>query len=245
MVVNNEELKLNLCLRCLRRIRTCLCEHVKPFHTLNRFVLLIHPMEFKKERTGTGRISHLSLENSSLIDGVNFDGDKRWETELSDPHYQPVVLYPGPGAINLSEITDKALLPGGGERPLKLIIIDGTWPCAKKMMKETKSLHNLPRVSFTNTRKSEFLIKQQPDDLCLSTIESIHQVLVEFKRLGLEDSLTPVDHLTLVFAKMVERQIQIASDPSLQGYRRKSYSAPTDRKKSKKWEKRSLFYLGE
>ncbi len=244
-MVNNGELKLNLCLRCLRRLRTCLCEHVKPFHTYNRFTLLIHPMEFKKERTGTGRISHLSLENSSLIDGVNFDNDQRWEKELNDPHYLPVVLYPGPEAINLSEINDKTLLPGGGEKPLKLIVIDGTWPCAKKMMKETKSLHSLPRVSFTNTRKSEFVIKQQPNDLCLSTIESIHQVLVEFKRLGIEESGTPIDHLTEVFGKMVERQIQIASDPALQGYRRNSYSTPTDRKKSKKWETRSLFYLGE
>jgi DTW domain-containing protein YfiP len=245
MVVNNEELKLNLCLRCFRRIRTCLCEHVKPFHTQSRFTLLIHPMEFKKERTGTGRISHLVLENSALIDGVNFDEDKRWESEVNDPHFTPVILYPGPGAVNLSEIQTKEELPGMGSKPLKIIVIDGTWPCAKKMMKLTTSLHHLPRVSFTNTRKSDFVIKHQPDELCLSTIESIHQVLIELKRLGAEVPETPVNNLTDIFGKMVERQVQIASDPSLQGYRRKSYSAPTDRKKSKKWEKRSLFYLGE
>lgn len=244
-MVNNEELKLNLCLRCFRRIRTCLCEHVKPFHTKNRFTLLIHPMEFKKERTGTGRISHMGLENSSLIDGVNFDGDKRFEAELNDPCYTPMVLYPGPDAVNLSEIQSKTELPDRGEKPLKLFVIDGTWPCAKKMMKETKSLHSIPRVSFTSSRKSEFLIKQQPHELCLSTIESLHQVLIELKRLGLESGETPIDNLTDIFGKMVERQIQIASDPTLQGYRRKSYSAPSERKKSKKWGKRSLFYLGE
>lgn len=244
-MVNSEDIKLNLCLRCFRRIRTCLCEHVKTFHTQSHFTLLIHPMEFKKERTGTGRITHLTLGNSSLIDGINFDEDKRWQAQLEDPHYTPVVLYPGPQAVNLSDISDPSELPGKGEKPLRIVVIDGTWPCAKKMMKLTNSLHDLPRVSFTNTRKSDFVIKHQPDELCLSTIESVHQVLVELKRLGLEKGDAPIDNLTDIFSKMVERQIQIASDPNLQGYRRKSYSAPAERTKSKKWEKRSLFYLGE
>ncbi len=244
-MVDNESLKLNLCLRCFRRIRTCLCEHVKPFHTLTHFTLLIHPMEFKKERTGTGRMTHLTLENSSLIDGINFDEDPRWIKQLEDSNYTPVVLYPGPGAVNLSEIKSPSELPGGGEKPLRIIVIDGTWPCAKKMMKLTKSLHDLPRVSFTNSRKSDFVIKQQPDELCLSTIESVHQVLVEMQRLGCETNESPIKNLTDIFSKMVERQVEIASDPTLQGYRRKSYSAPATRTKSKKWEKRSLFYLGE
>jgi len=244
-MVEEDLLKLNLCLRCLRRIRTCLCESVKPFHTFNRFTLLIHPMEFKKERTGTGRITHMSLPNSAFIDGINFDEDSRWVKELNNPDYIPVVLYPGPEAINLSEIQTKDELPGKGEKPLQIIAIDGTWPCAKKMMKMSKSLHDLPRVSFSTTRKSEFVIKQQPDELCLSTLESIHQVLIELKRLGVEAPETPINNLTDLFKQMVDLQLKIASDPNLQGYRKKNYSAPKDRKKSKKWETRSLFYLGE
>lgn len=202
-------------------------------------------MEYKKERTGTGRLTHLSLENSSLIDGISFDEDKRWLAELNNPAYETVLLYPGPDAINLSEVETKDKLPGGGEKPLQLVVLDGTWPCAKKMMKLTKSLHGLPRVSFATTRKSEFIIKQQPDELCLSTIESIHQVILEFQRLGTETKNIPVDNLTEAFKAMVQKQIDIASDPNLQGYRRKSYSTPKERSKSKKWEKRSMFYLGE
>ena len=94
--------KLNLCLTCRRRLLTCVCAYLRPFKTKSRFVILMHPMEFKKEKVGTGRFSHLILENSEIIVDVGFDENKRFLEVLHDPNYKSVVLYPGDETIDLS-----------------------------------------------------------------------------------------------------------------------------------------------
>ena len=93
-----------------------------------------------------------------------------------------------------------------------LIILDGTWSCARKMLRLSKNLQKLRRVSFDNKIKSKFIIKQQPDSLCLSTIESIYTVLNLLKESGLEDADTK-DFL-IPFEKMIEHQIECYLSPN-------------------------------
>lgn len=234
---------MNLCLRCRRRLRTCVCEQIRPFQTNSRFLILMHPMEYKKEKLGTGRFSHLILKNSEILVDVGFDENKRFRESISDSKYQTVVLYPGDQAHNLSHWERPQFEED--QRPLQIIVIDATWPCAKKMMKLTTSVHQLPRISFDPSRHSEFKIKHQPLPGCLSTVESIHQVLLELNRLGLEKTERAEENLMEVFRKTVEVQIELSNDPDLQGYRRKPYSLPSERKISKKWKERLLFFRPE
>lgn len=229
---------MNLCLKCRRRLLTCVCPHLVPFETNSRFVILMHPMEYKKEKVGTGRFSHLILKNSEIVVDVGFDENVQFQKLLNDPDYESYVLYPGNHAINLSDATPDKF----SAKKKQFIVIDGTWPCAKKMMKLTTCLHDLPRVSFTTTRTSEFRVKHQPMPGCLSTVESIHQVILELNRLTLENTGPSHDNLMDVFRKTVEKQVDLAQDPARQGYRRKPLSLPEDRKISKKWSQRLLFF---
>lgn len=231
---------LNLCLICRRRLRTCVCEFLKPFSTDSRFLILMHPMEFKKEKVGTGRFSHLILKNSEILVDVGFDENKRFQELLNDRDYESFLLYPGDRVINLSQEEVGTENLGVGKK--QFIVIDGTWPCAKKMMKLSTSLHGLPRVSFTSQRQSEFKVKHQPLPGCLSTVESLHQVLLELNRLKLEDTNAQEENLMEVFQKSVEMQITLAQDPARQGYRRKPFSLPAERRISKKWSQRLLFF---
>ena len=139
----------------------------------------MHPMEFKKEKVGTGRFSHLILKNSEILVDINFDTNKRLQEILSDDSYETFLLYPGDVTIDLG--TDE--LKNKTTKKSQFIVIDGTWPCAKKMMKLSTSLHDIPRVSFRADRVSEFKVKHQPMPGCLSTVESIHQVLMHIKYL--------------------------------------------------------------
>ena len=41
--------------------------------TRTKFVLLMHPKEFKKEKAATGRLTHLCLANSEIHCGIEFD----------------------------------------------------------------------------------------------------------------------------------------------------------------------------
>jgi DTW domain-containing protein len=229
---------MNLCLCCRRRIRTCVCPLLRPFETQARFVILMHPMEYKKEKVGTGRFSHLILKNSRLLVDVSFDQNPEFLKLLHDPEYTSYVLYPGDETIDLSAPELSPRLQG---KP-QFFVIDGTWPCAKKMMKLTTSLHHLPRVSFSATRASEFLVKHQPLPGCLSTVESIHQVLLELNRLGLESSGQAHDNLMQVFRHTVTQQLELAQDPAQAGYRKRAYKPHAARRTSKKWEQRLLFF---
>jgi DTW domain-containing protein YfiP len=231
---------LNLCLTCRRRLRTCVCEFLKPFPTDSRFLILMHPMEFKKEKVGTGRFSHLILKNSEILVDVGFDHNKRFQELLNDSAYESFLLYPGDEVIDLSREEVGTSKLGKGRK--QFIVIDGTWPCAKKMMKLSTTLHPLPRVSFTSQRQSEFKVKHQPLPGCLSTVESLHQVLLELNRLKLEETKTQEENLMEVFRKSVQMQITLAQDPARQGYRRKPFSLPEERKVSKKWSQRLLFF---
>lgn len=230
---------MNLCLKCRRRLRTCVCETLKPFETNSKFIILMHPMEFKKEKVGTGRFTHLLLKNSEILVDVGFDENARFQELLKDPQYETYVLYPGENTINLSEKTSVQTL---SSKKLQFIVIDGTWPCAKKMMKLTRSLHHIPRVSFTTTRRSEFKVKHQPLPECLSTVESIHQVILDLNQLGKESTNGQEENLMEVFRHTVKQQMELASDPERQGYRRKPFTLPEERKISKKWENRLLYF---
>ena len=232
-------LKLNLCLTCRRRLLTCVCQYLRPFETQSRFVILMHPMEFKKEKVGTGRFSHLILKNSEIIVDVGFDENKRFLEVLKDENYQTVILYPGDETVDLSRSDAAEKL---GAKPLQFIVIDGTWPCAKKMMKLTTKLHRLPRVSFDTLRISEFQVKHQPMPGCLSTVESLHQVLLDLNKLGKESTRGSEENLMEVFRQTVKLQIELAQDPARQGYRKKPFKLSGERKISKKWEHRLLFF---
>ena len=84
------------------------------------------------------------------------------------------------------------------------------------MLKLSKNLQKLKRVSFDNKIKSKFLIKQQPNSLCLSTIESVYTVLNLLKEGDLEQCETK--GFLIPFEKMIEYQIECTLNPNNKNY---------------------------
>lgn len=199
--------------------------------TRTRFVFLMHPKEFKREKAGTGRLTHLCLPASEIHMGTDFDQHAEVQALLRDPNLHPVLLYPGPEAQNLSqgELRPEAL----GSRRLVVLVIDATWACARKMLRLSPTLQALPRIMFTPEAPSRFVIKQQPQAGCLSTLEATHEALLALDRCGLDTYSAPTQLLDL-FARMQQHQIDCALDPNRGGYRRKPYTAPVERTTSRR-----------
>lgn len=205
--------------------------------TRTRFVFLMHPKEFKQEKAGTGRLTHLCLANSSLHMGATFDDNEDVRALLCDPRYYPVLLYPGSTALNLSEIVQpdgaptvpfSALSRMLAQKTLLVVVLDATWSGARKMLRLSPSLQGLPRIMFTPAASSRYVIKQQPQVGCLSTLEATHELLTVLQNAGL-DRYTQPAQLLEVFKKMQDFQIRCASDPSRPGYRHRAYSEPAGR----------------
>jgi DTW domain-containing protein YfiP len=190
------------------------------------FVFLMHPKEFKQEKAGTGRLTHLCLSNSVIHMGVGFDEHEAVQELITDPRNHPVLLYPGLEAKNLSR-GELAASDLGGRR-LVVFLLDSTWTGARKMLRVSPTLQRLPRIMFSPSAKSRFVIKQQPKDGCLSTLEATHELLSTLERSGLDSYPDPTQLLDL-FQRMQDYQIKCASDPTLSGYRRRAYTTPADR----------------
>jgi len=199
------------CYQCMRPSTTCICEHTSPLHTRTRFIILMHPKEYKKEKNGTGHMTKLQLHNSEIIVGVDFTNNKRVNEILAKEKSSSFLLYPGKGSFNLSVRKSSEIKSFMGDDP-NVFILDGTWPCARKMISLSKNLQQLKRVSFDNEIKSKFIFKQQPEALCLSTIESVYTVINLLKEGDFEKCDTK--SFLLPFEKMIEHQVEYINNLS-------------------------------
>ncbi|MBS1985857.1 MAG: DTW domain-containing protein [Bdellovibrionales bacterium] len=192
-----------LCLRCHKPQITCYCSVLQPIPSRPRIVVLMHPLE-ARHPVGTGRMAHQCLTNSELIIGINFTHHRRVRELLNDPQLYPMVLFPGPTSVNLTALNldqRQALIPA--DREPVIIVLDGTWHLAKKMLHRSPNLQKIPRLCFTPDRLSEFTVRKQPHAQCFSTIEAIHELLSLFHGPG------PAPHDVLIesFRSMVSRQL--------------------------------------
>ncbi|AUC85706.1 hypothetical protein CW731_10595 [Polaribacter sp. ALD11] len=204
------------CYKCMSPTSTCICKHIRPFQTKTRFIILMHPKEYKKEKNGTGHMTKLQLENSEIIVGVDFTNNNRVNEILTEEKNASFLLYPGKDNFNLSKRKSLEINSFMGNNP-HIFILDGTWPCARKMLKLSTNLQKLKRVSFDNKIKSKFIIKQQPDPLCLSTIESVYTVLNLLKKGDVEQCET--EGFLIPFKKMIAHQLEYLFNPNNKNYR--------------------------
>lgn len=214
------------CYRCFWPKALCWCSSITPMATRTKFVFLMHPKEFKHEKAATGRLTHLCLANSEIHCGVAFDRDATVQALIADPANFPVLLYPGREAMNLSHQQLQPAQLGG--RRLVVFLLDATWALGRKMLRLSPTLQRLPRVMFTPSAPSRYVIKQQPHEGCLSTLEAAHELLLALTAAGLDDYPLP-EQLLGLFQRMQDFQIRCAADPTRSGYRRSSYSTPAER----------------
>ncbi len=185
-----------VCERCRRPESVCYCRHVTPIQTTTRVVLLQHPRE-RDVPIGTARMATLCLPNAELHVGVDWAGSAALTRALSDPERPAVLLYPGEGAV------DVASHPPPG--PVTLVVVDGTWWQARKVVRANPELSALPRYTFTPPTPSEYRIRKEPDAAYVSTIEALVHVLgvLEGDRERFHALLAP-------FRAMIDAQIACA-----------------------------------
>ncbi|KAM8961261.1 tRNA-uridine aminocarboxypropyltransferase 2 [Pelodytes ibericus] len=158
-----------LCSRCSRPQKVCLCPFL-PAHPLlvsTCLYIVQHPAEESRVlRTVPLLQACLPKDKCKVLIGRRF-GEERYP-ELASVCKSPstFILYPGAEASNLEEISLTEL-----QHPYSLIIIDGTWSQAKDIFYKN-SLFRLPKqVQLQNTLSSQYVIRTQPTNTCLSTLE--------------------------------------------------------------------------
>lgn len=219
--IENSQVKTRaFCWNCRQPESGCYCASVRAFDPQIEFVILIHKIEARR-RIATGRMSHLLLKNSHLIEGSQFEDHPKVNQLIAREDATAVVLYPGPTALNLTHASTESLRlltdPVAGGKRLIVFVIDGTWATARRTMRLSGNLARLPRVCFDPVRKSAFEVRKQPADHCVSTLEAIHHTIELLgESQGFNTAERQHDHLLEIFAMMVNRQktfVPIRNEP--------------------------------
>lgn len=221
-----------MCYRCYWPARHCWCGSITPIPTRTKFVILMHPYEFKRVKANTGRLTHLCLRDSEVHLGIGFDEHDAVQALIRDPRNFPVLLYPGRDAIDLSTVPKDgpplaSLRAQLETRRLVVFLLDATWRLVRPMLRTSLSLQQLPRIMFSGAAPSRFVIKRQPEPGCLSTLEATHELLVALDRSGL-DAYTRPEQLLGLFQRMQDFQIRCTADNARRGDRRHGHRRPAE-----------------
>ena len=148
--------------------------------------------------------------------GSDFDSDQNLKGLIENPLHHSMILFPGKESLNLTHASveaAKALVPPG--KRLVIMVIDGTWSAAKNMIKNSKVLSSLPKLSFEVNTTSIYEIRKQPSAHCLSTVEAVSAL---FENLKAKELCMPVPsdgHLKMIesFKKLISSQHSFESNP--------------------------------
>ncbi len=187
-----------VCLRCRRPRSVCWCDAVTQVPSQTHVVFIQHPREAKVP-ISTCRMAHLSLPNSELHVGLTAVGVPALEALCAKPGV--AVLFPSESATDVDDLTHP---------PATLVVVDGTWSNAKKVVEKCPLLSKLPRLKFFPDQPGNYRIRKEPEEHCLSTIEATAFVLERLEKTP--GRFTPI--LT-AFDAMVEKQLgYIAANPT-------------------------------
>ncbi|MFN3767541.1 MAG: tRNA-uridine aminocarboxypropyltransferase [Ectopseudomonas guguanensis] len=154
------------CPRCQRPLRHCLCALIPELDSRTRVLILQHPSEVD-HALNTARLAALGLRNAELRVGEVFEDLPQL---LAQPDYRACLLFPGEESVALS-----AYAPA--DKPLLLVVPDGTWRKARKLLYLNPVLAALPRVSLGTVAPSRYRLRKAPQEGALSTIEAIAAAL--------------------------------------------------------------------
>lgn len=118
------------------------------------------------------------VEDKCLIfRGKRFPGNHKCLAEIfSLPN--TLLLYPSSDALSINDLLEE-IEPNVS---YNLVIIDGTWPQAKAIYSSNPVLHKLRQVKLVSNFTSNYVIRTQPTDGCLSTLETAAEVLTTLER---------------------------------------------------------------
>ena len=218
------------CYKCFKPKSACLCGYTKEIDVGIKFVLLMHQKEAKRQRTGTGHIAHISLKNSEILVGFEFQENQRLKKLLSDPKYFPVLMFPGENAWNAKKEGFLEILQN---KTLLVIILDSTWFCARKLIEHNPFLLELPKLSFYGDYRSIFTFKHEPRPEYISTVESCYYLIKEMQENGLCDKNINPEPMMDAFKQMIKFQLQ-AENERILGLRPNSHNYDAKYNKIKK-----------
>lgn len=174
------------CPKCLRPASYCVCAHITAVRSQTRVLILQHPDE-SRHALNTARLAALGLPNSTLWVGEHFPDLASYLGQAS----AAFLLFPGSEA----QAPQPLGMLDAGDTPL-LIVPDGTWRKARKIVHMNPILAGLPRLMLAEGAPSRYRVRKATEPNAVSTIEAIVRTLTRLEpKQNFEPLLRPFDAL--------------------------------------------------
>jgi len=155
--------------------------------------LVLQHAEEQKHALNTGRLAVLGLERAELLVGEYFPQ----LAEKLSAYTSVFLLFPGEFAQAPNPLACDA-----ANGPVLLIVPDGTWRKARKILYANPVLSSLPRLSLEAGAPSRYRLRKTSVPAAVSTIEAIARTLAALEP---EQDFSPI---LRPFDALIEQQIE-------------------------------------
>jgi len=148
----------------------CLCADIQPIRTRTQVAIIMHETE-QWRISNTGFLATLMLPNSVL----RIHGERGRLLDVHDwfePTHRAFVLFPDAHARVLDpQLTEE------DDRPIRLIVPDGTWRQAHRMVRRVAGLAKAPRITLPEGLVSKYRLRKRQSTGGMCTFEAISEAL--------------------------------------------------------------------
>jgi len=150
----------------------CLCAVRPEVPTLAGMCLLMADIEPLKP-SNTGWLIADVVADTFAFSWARTEVDPQLLQLLADPQWQAYVVFPGEFVASERVVQD-VQAPVAGRRPL-FILLDATWPEARKMFRKSPYLNALPVLSLNPEHVSRYQLRRsrRDDHFCTSEVASL------------------------------------------------------------------------
>lgn len=152
----------------------CICALRPPCDTRAGVCLLMHDIEPLKP-SNTGWLIADLVADTYAFGWTRTEADPALLALLADPQWQPYVVFPGEFAESgrvVQQVAPAAAL--AGRRPL-FVLLDATWPEARKMFRKSPYLARLPVLSLHSDTASRYRLRRSTrgDHFCTAEVAAL------------------------------------------------------------------------
>ena len=162
------------CAGCRLVLSHCLCA-LRPAVPVRAGVCLIMADIEALKPSNTGWLIADVVADTFAFGWARTEVDPALLALLADPQWQPYLVFPGEfvaGGRVVSEL--QATDPHDGRRPL-FVLLDATWPEARKMFRKSPYLDHLPVLSLQSEQLSRYRLRRakRADHFCTAEVAGL------------------------------------------------------------------------
>ncbi|AQS10342.1 DTW domain protein [Clostridium saccharobutylicum] len=161
------------CNKCGLPTINCICNIVPKIETKTKIWILSTEREFSRPSNTARLLKLVNPESTELILWERTNAPEKLIEYINSEEYEIYILFP----MENDDLSESKFEYKSSEKIPAFIILDGTWKEARRILRKSDYLKNLPRVSLNTIHKSEYTLRRGASEGELCTIEAAIEVL--------------------------------------------------------------------